>query len=351
VLCVTHHSVSFSLEALKGRKDTMSEPTLSWRELLAQIIRAPVERDRIANEIGVRSITLVRWTEGTSVPRMHNMQQLLLAIPAEYRQEFRRLLQVDYSVDLLTMESQAATTELSLEFVREVLTSRATTPRSLRFWTITRQVLRHALRQLDPERLGVAITVVSCIPPGSDGKIHSLREREGMGTPPWEGDLSPSALLLGADSLAGHVVTTSRPSMVPDLRETGLVPAYRTEYEASAMAAPFLYGNEIAGCLLLSSIQKEYFAAQGRQQLVEDYTALLALAFEPDEFYPLDRIDLRLLPPIEVQRTYFASFQRRVLQLMRQRQQFTRPQAELLVWQQLEQELIASATALPTRES
>src|SRR6266700_2814439 len=72
VLCVTHHSVSFSLEALKGRKDTMSEPTLSWRELLAQIIRAPVERDRIANEIGVRSITLLTCLLWKAKQRLRN---------------------------------------------------------------------------------------------------------------------------------------------------------------------------------------------------------------------------------------------------------------------------------------
>ena len=39
-----------------------------------------------------------------------------------------------------------------------------------------------------------------------DGMIHSLREQEGQGTPPWQGDLSSEAMLLGGDSLAGHVV-------------------------------------------------------------------------------------------------------------------------------------------------
>jgi len=50
----------------------MAEPG-SWRELLENIISNTAERERIANEIGVRSITLIRWANGQSVPRQHNL--------------------------------------------------------------------------------------------------------------------------------------------------------------------------------------------------------------------------------------------------------------------------------------
>jgi transcriptional regulator with XRE-family HTH domain len=317
---------------------------MGWRDLLKEIISNHGERDRLAIEIGVNPLTLTRWANGETEPRPQNLQQLLQALAIEHRTSLLALLQEEHS-GLTPAVLSASPTELSIEFVRKVLETRATTPDSLRFWTITRQVLQHALRQLDPERLGMAITVVSCMPPASDGKIHSLREREGQGTPPWEGDLSHYAMLLGADSLAGHVVMTGHWEALQDLAEAGLIPAYRTEYEVSAMAAPILYANRIAGCLLLSSRQIGYFAPQTRQQLIADYAQLLALAFEPEEFYPHDRMDLRLLPSAEVQHRYFASFQRRVIRLMQEQRQLSHAQAEQLVWQQLEAELITYAVS------
>jgi transcriptional regulator with XRE-family HTH domain len=319
----------------------------SWRDLLKEIISNHGERDRLANEIGVNPLTLTRWAIGETEPRQQNLQQLLQALPTEHRTPFFALLQEEHSGFTPAVLS-ASSAELPIEFVRRVLETRATAPDSLRFWTITRQVLQHALRQLDPERLGMAITVVSCMPPASNGEIRSLREREGQGTPPWKGDLSHYAIFLGAGSLAGHAVTTGHWATVQNLAETGLIPAYRTEYEVSAMAAPFLYSNRIAGCLLLSSRQIGYFAPQTRQQLVADYVQLLALAFEPEEFYPLDRINLQPLPSAEVQRRYFASFQRRVIRLMQEQHQLdqlSHAQAEQLVWRQLEDELITYAAS------
>jgi len=315
----------------------------SWRDLFKEIISTPGERDRIATEIGVNPLTVGRWASGESTPRPQNLQQLLLILP-EHRTPLLALLQREYPNLAISVPS-ASPAELSMEFVRKVFETRATVPDSLRFWTITRQVLQNALRLLDPEYLGMAITVVSCMPPASDGNIHSLREREGQGTPPWEGDLSHYAMLLGVDSLAGYVVTTDHAEAIQNLAATGLIPAYRTEHEVSAMAAPILYANRIAGCLLLSSRQIGYFAPQARQQLILDYAQVLALAFEPEEFYPADRIDLRILPSVEVQRRYFASFHHRVIQLMKERRQINRMQAEKLVWQQLEAELIAYAVS------
>src|SRR5260370_22279481 len=183
----------------------MPEDARSWRELLAQIIHNPMERDRIANEMGVRSITLNGWVNIESSPRLLNVRQLLSAVPAEFRDSLTRLLEVEYP-DLEARGLEAGSLDLSMEFIRQVLHLRSSTPDQLRYWAITRRVLQHALLQLDPDRIGMSITLVSCIPPRSGGVVSSLREREGLGTPPWEGDLSHHALLLGADSLAGYVV-------------------------------------------------------------------------------------------------------------------------------------------------
>jgi hypothetical protein len=166
-----------------------------------------------------------------------------------------------------------------------------------------------------------------------------------LGTPPWGGDLEQRALFLGAESLAGHVVTLCRPEAIDDLRtDTTFVPAYQTEYEVSATAHPIMYANRIAGCLLLSSTQPRYFLSLSRFLLIHGYTNLLALAFEPEEFYRPELIELYMMPPLEVQKSYFARFRQRVLVLLKESSSSEHPltsvQAEQVVWQQLEEELL-----------
>lgn len=315
----------------------------SWRELLGQIISNPIERERLANEIGVRSITLMRWVNGESVPRPHNIRQLLYILPQQYRARFLELWDSEQPA-LTASLLDSSPSELANDFVMQVLEARATTQDTLRFWTISRLVLQHALRQLDPERIGMAITVVQCMPPTREGMIRSLREGVGMGTPPWEGDLENRAIFLGAESLAGYAVMTSHTAAIQNLRETVLLPAYQTEHEVSAIASPILYANRIAGCLLFSSTQRDYFLSQNRQALVLGYTRLITLAFEREEFYPSTIINLQLMPPIEVQRKLFVGFQQRLHAIMREsfnkQHSLSFQDAEKLAWQQIEEELI-----------
>ncbi len=315
----------------------------SWRELLKTIItNNPSERERLANEIGVNPVSISRWVSGESAPRPRNLAQLLRAIPRQYQDQFRGFIEKDDPA-LARPALEPPDDEIEYDFITEVLNTRATTPSTLHFWGISRLIIQHALRQLDSERIGMAITVVRCMPP-REGIIYSLRESVGMGTPPWEGDLEQKAMLLGAESLAGHVVATCHPEAVQDLSATSLLPAYQTEHEVSAMASPILYANRIAGCLLFSSTQKDYFTLPSRLALIAGYTRLVALAFEPKEFYPPEIIELRMMPSLEVQRKYFAIFRQRVHSLMVEsfatREPLTTVEAEHLVWQRLEEEMI-----------
>ena len=166
-----------------------------------------------------------------------------------------------------------------------------------------------------------------------------------MGTPPWPRDLDQYAIFLGAESLAGYVVTNSRPQVIDDLRIANtVVPAYQAEHEVSAIAHPIMYTNRVAGCLLLSSTQPSYFASPALRSLIADYTQLIALAFTPESFYPLEQIELQVMPPLEQQQANFTTFQQRVTALMRDAYNNSRPltreQSELQVWQQLEEELL-----------
>jgi hypothetical protein len=334
------------------------QKAFSWRELLKDFIRNPAERERIATEVGVHPLTLQRWTSGESIPRPHNLKQLLAALPKQYRDQFRSLLEEDALLFAQAHEDALAPglppalvnePGLPPALVNEVLETRASSPDILHYWTICRQVLQHALRQLDPDPVGMAITVVRCMPPTPDGKIHSLRENIGLGNAPWESDLEPKALFLGADSLAGHMIQIGRYEQIPDLRmQSSFLPAYQTAYEVSAAACPIKYARRVAGCLLLSSTQPDYFFAEARRALIQSYANLLALAFEPEEFYPLELIQLALMPPLEVQQSYFVGYRQRVIKLMRESTQTGHPltmtRAEELAWQQIEAILLQLPT-------
>lgn len=321
----------------------MQEPP-SWRELLSKIITNPTERERIASEVGVRSITLTRWINGESIPRSQNLRQLLHALPKQQRDQLMASLEEELH-DLSDPTLDDTSSEIAYKFIMEVHDTRATMPDTLRFWAISRLVLQQALRQLDPERVGMAITVVRCMPPGHDGKIHSLRESVGLGTPPWGGDLEQQAIFLGAESLAGHVVASCRPEAVQDLtKDRTFLPAYQTEHEVSSVSYPLMFAGRVAGCLLVSCTQPNYFLQQSRTALIHGFTNLAALAFDPEHFYKPELIELRVMPPLDVQRTHFANFRQSVIKLMRDSASTQRPltniQAEHLVWQQLEELLL-----------
>ncbi len=321
----------------------MENPS-SWRDLLKSIISDHAERERIATEIGVRSITLTRWITGESKPRLQNLRQLLNALPKHYRDQLVEQLEEEH-IDLFDTFDRREPDEIDYQFLRQVFEVRATTPSNLLFWTLCRKVFQQALRHLDPERIGMAITLVQCMPASSEGKVRSLRESMGLGTPPWPGDLEHRAMFLGAESLAGYVVTNCRQGAINDLRaNTTFLPAYQSEYEVSALAHPIMYANHIAGCLLLSSTQPNYFLSESRLVLISDYAQLIASAFRPEEFVPPERIELRFMPPVKIQRELFATFQQRVITVMKESlitgSPIARAEAEQIVWQQFEKELI-----------
>ncbi len=322
----------------------MQKP-VAWRELLGYIIEKPAERERIATEMGIRSVTLTRWVNGESNPRPQKLQALLKAFPSKYQKQFQELLEeVDISPFALS-EEENSPDEIPYKLIHEVLETRAHSFDNLRFWAISNQILQHVLRHLDVESAGLSISVVHCMPPTSDDLIHSLRESLGLGTAPWASGLKPKALFLGAESLSGYVITKGHFKQVENLRDQmTFVPAYQTEHEVSAAACPIMYSNRVAGCLLLSSTKPKYFLSETRHFLIQGYTNLLALAFEPEEFYPPECIDLSIMPSLEMQQPYLVGFRQRVVSILRDegnvQQPLTVTQAEQMAWQQIEEILL-----------
>jgi hypothetical protein len=113
-------------------------------------------------------------------------------------------------------------------------------------------------------------------------------------------------------------------------------------YEESAVAYPLLQGERVGGCLLVAAAHRDFFTPL-RLSLVNAYVDLAVLALGDDQFYEKQAIQLRTMPATDVQQAHFASFRRRVNELISapDRQVATIVQAEQLVWSQLAEELMS----------
>ncbi len=324
----------------------------TWRDLLKEIIKDPREKQRLLEVLGVKAITLARWINKESDPRPQNLRNLLNALP-QYREQLFELIREetgfeDFSNGILDDSSK----EIPSPFYVRLFAARASTTESMRFWSLSNMILQQAIGQLDPDRVGMGIIVVRCMTPSQvDNKVHSLRESVGVGTHPWSSNLEQKGMFLGAESLCGYVVTISRPSAIENLDdEQGLIPTHKVGFEKSASAYPILYAGRIAGCLLVSSSQYNHFLSPARNMVIEQYANLLALAFEPHEFYEPSQIELRVMPDQEEQKTHFANFRQRVANTMieaaRNRHPVSSVIAEEIVWHELEEELLLSSANL-----
>ncbi len=268
----------------------------SWRELLGEIIADSHERQRIAHMLGVNPITLTRWVNNESKPRPQNLRQLLDALP-----EYHSLL-----LELIATE----------------------------FEGFSSSAIENAVE--DPQQ------EIPC--------VFYLRESIGWGTPPWKSELDQEAILLGAESLTGYAIMSGRIVVNQNLKMgPSLFPAYRGEWEESAVAAPITFEGNIAGSLLVSSTQPNYFVPS-RLNLVTSYADLIGLAFGSEEFYGPECIDLYLLPPPAEQRGHLSRLRQRLIDIMMQARRNSQPiylmEAEQLVWQQIEEELLQSSLSV-----
>ncbi|HEY1351131.1 MAG TPA: GAF domain-containing protein [Ktedonobacteraceae bacterium] len=319
------------------------EPS-TWQEYLGQFVDDTQARERMAEAIHVRPITLQRWASGISKPRDENIRTLLKALPAEHYTIFRRLVALDFPD--LPQDDQALERvhpDLPPEFYARVLSALAQTPLPMARQTVQDLIFRQALDQLDPDRLGMSISLVCCMPPRRGDKVRSLREVGGLGTPPWPSDLTQRTMFLGAESLVGHVISTMRYNKINSRDEETFLPASWTEHERSVAAFPISRHARVSGGLLLSS-SREYFFTEMRVRLLERYAHLASLIFEPGEFYEMSALDLRMMPPEEIQAPYFRDVNQRVSRKFAEaiagRYQITLQEARQRTWQDLEEELL-----------
>ncbi|MBE3560264.1 MAG: GAF domain-containing protein [Ktedonobacteraceae bacterium] len=316
----------------------------SWSTILQRIIKAPHERQRLCTALGIAPMTLQRWASGESRPQRSHLKHLVQVVHPADRQELIDALKELYPPsEVESWIAEAPPEQISSEFFAQVLNIVATTTDSARFWRVSDVVLKQALLQLDPNQTGMQVRLIQCMPPSQpDGIVRSLRERAGKGNSPWTSDLEHESVFLGMESLSGYAVETRHRVWNDNLREKTTSPAIRDEFEVSAAADPIRLGGKIAGCLLASSVQVQYFSQQ-RLTLLSAFSDLLALAFDKRDFYEPEKIMLGVMPPPMVQRKYIAGFRERVTEKFRQFSNdptLRNADIELMVWQELEREFL-----------
>lgn len=328
--------------------------TQTWRTLLGDILKKRGERQRLAGALGINPLTLTRWVNGQSVPRPSHLRQLPTLV-SEQHTLLLTLLTKDFpGLSLVAGETDKVSPTISSAFYAEVLQKLATLPVGQSRWSIRKRILAHALEQLDPQQNSVTITLTRCVPPSPGRKVRSVQVMMGVGRPPWGGDLDQQAVFYGVDSVAGRVISSGQPLTIQNFREnTRLSPASNIEGFGSLSVYPLQQDSRIAGTFNVLSSQPEFFLPSCLS-LLQQYGDLLAITFPPEDFYALEDIELRLMPIVPLQIPYLISFRERVLQGLKQtagsQQAMTLTQAELLVWQHIEDELIQLALTNTERE-
>lgn len=242
------------------------------------------------------------------------------------------------------LKTPEAPNGIALDVYERALRTHTATPLSLHFWAISNLVLGAALEQLDPgpHPVGVEVVLVQCMRCDHSKYVGCLREICLLGTPPWRTDqITP--LFLGAESLSGYAVTAVRPAICQNLQTNpAFLPVRLEAYEESAAAYPLLQGERVGGCLLVATTQVDFFTPP-RLQLVNAYADLAVLALRDDQFYEKQAIQLRTMPASDVQQAHFASFRRRVNEVLNApgRQVANIEQAEQLTWNQIAEELMS----------
>jgi hypothetical protein len=310
----------------------------TWREVLREIISEPQQKQYLCEMLGIHPLTLQRWCDKKSEPRPQHLKALLKALP-DQRERLIELIEQEHAESLDHSYTEVPQEIYSFIYA-DVLSIIARTAEAIRTPSICNYVLDQALKQLDPQKIGMELVIIRCMPPSQGGYIRSLRASWGMGTSPWREDFYEQLYFCGLESLAGHVVSNGYPGAIHSPHDVpDLLPVSISKHEASFAAAPLFRAGRIAGCLLATSTLAGYF--QKRLVLVNEYAKILALAFDAQDFYEPDRINLCVMPAREDQQHYLETFhfQKRVAHTVMEQPGMTKERAEDIVRRALEQEL------------
>ncbi|GAC1359312.1 MAG: hypothetical protein NVS2B12_12830 [Ktedonobacteraceae bacterium] len=316
-----------------GQEDGTAATNLFSDFLQSVFNRDRTEIARVARELNVAENTLYRWMNGTSTPRVMYLKRLPNIFP-ERRAQLTHIINQVFGDILGTTLSVPH--EVGKDIYFKVLELAANSQDDeTRMWHVSQAIFEYALLHMDPEHQGMAVTYAKLMQPHADG-IHSLHEVAMRGNNPWSTS-SETAAFLGSTSLAGNAAMTQR-LQVWNTADEGRSPVEIDEFEHSACAAPVLRNSLLAGVLIFSSTQANFFKDPLRCQAVAEYALLMAVALNDSEFYLPSLLNLRPMPDLKWQRQQLIeTYADRVI-LYARRHTIARREAEKHVQHELELE-------------
>nr|BBH94548.1 hypothetical protein KTA_27470 [Thermogemmatispora argillosa] len=323
-----------------GSRSAESGPAIAGLTPFSLTLQRILKRDRarisqFANALSVSENTVYRWMNGQSEPRPAYLRQMVEVVMPEYRRELQEAIEQSFP-NVLDLPPAGEVPPVSRELYRQILELRATIVQDdSRRWQMIQLIFEAAIRHLDPEQRGLALTYAELMPPRPDG-IHSLYEAEVRATSPWS-ETQESRAFLGSTTLAGTAAMLQRLQTWSELDREQRHQFVAEEFERSACACPVLFAGRCAGVLIVSSTQADFFSP-AVCQAVNEYALLVALALPESAFYDPSLIHLRPMPDIRWQREEISrTFVNRVIMYAR-RFQLSRPEAEKRVRMEMEEE-------------
>jgi transcriptional regulator with XRE-family HTH domain len=268
-----------------------------------QLLHSILQQDRlaiarVAKALGVTENTVYRWMNGTSVPQQSHLRRLPDVLPA-HRSRLIHVIKQAYPG--LLESSPTSVREIQKDIYQRVVELIVSHDEDdLRQWEVVQTLFEYALLQLDPERDGMVITYAKLLPPREDNMVHALREFAMRGHTPWPQAIATRAFL-GSNMLAGRVAMLQRNQTWSDTTE-GHIPFMVDDNERSSCASPLLRGRSIAGVLIVSSTQPDFFADPRKCETIDEYARLLSIAIPQSDFHSIYSLRLCPMPDLGMQR-------------------------------------------------
>lgn len=256
----------------------------NWRLFLFQLFEQdPKLARRIAGEIGVKPITLLRWARSEASPH-HPVQALRQVSQAEsfraYAEEFLRLAAEEFPT-ISALIDEGGPREVPSTFYRDLLITVTTINDDLLFWTLAHQISQQVSLLMGAKQ-ELVVTIFLLTPPGHDQQVRSLYTPSDQGKNSVYPTLHYYPTLLGAESPITQALLMREPLLL-------------TEETQDIAAVALQKRGRVAGLLVLHSLQPGFLTPR-RLILAADIARPLSLGLPEWQFYPPLSISLAILP-------------------------------------------------------
>lgn len=317
------------------------EKTQSWRVLLKEQISSQQERRRIAQVLEVNAMTLVRWATGQSDPRQENLFALLETLP-EKRQAMLASIKQEFPQFFIGNASITNDAVIPSAFYDRILYTYAITLPLQRAFHLAGAIAQQIFTLFSTSIEDLAVVIAYCIQCDPKQPVRSLRRDIEYSSSNWERFSRGQMLLFGIESPLGRAVAKGRIQVINNQQERKAeYPLYLQPYPGveSELACPIMLSDQIAGCLYLASSRPDHFTPD-YQKLIQRYVTLLSVITDAQAFGKHSDIRLGFMPTPRQQIEVLVHFHERANKLVTDAgHTMSRPQADLLIWQQMEDEL------------